>query len=116
MATPTGLKGNYILTALVIDSYVHHSAGAYAIGTAISATELQIEYVGRSDFDVNQRLKDHAGKYRHFQFLDAMSSLVAFEIECRLWHTFRPRGNSVHPARPTGTRYNCSVTGCLTLL
>ena len=112
MATPTGLKGNFDLTALIIDANVRHSPGVYALGTAASATELQIDYVGRSDDDVNQSLKTWVGSYRHFQFIDSLTPLVAFEMECRLWHTFRPRGNNVHPARPAKTWYNCPVTGC----
>lgn len=61
----TGLKGYYPLTANKIDEVVTKiSSGAYALGTR-KGDKFIVKYVGRSDTDLNNRLKDHAdaGKY-----------------------------------------------------
>jgi hypothetical protein len=115
MAIPTGLRGNFSLTTAGVDAAAGRSPGAYALGAEESATVLTISYVGRSDTDVNARLKAHIGSYRHFQVADWLTVRGAFELECQLWHSFGTPGNTLHPARPAGARYNCPVPGCTRL-
>ena len=67
------------------------------------------KYVGRSDDDVNGRLKDWAGKTKSplFKFSYADSVEEAFEKECNNYHDFNPLGNTSHPARPEGKKWEC---------
>lgn len=84
--------------------------GAYALGH-LNNKRFCVEYVGRSDFDVGDRLTDHIGQYERFKFDYCSSAKVAFERECHLWHDFGgPKGdpdNDIHPARPNGSSWAC---------
>ncbi len=103
----TGLKGPHALTKESIDANVTAtSPGAYALGKTKEGT-FYISYVGRSDGDVNDRLKDHVGKYSQFKFGYFSSPKAAFEKECHLYHDFSPPANDVHPARPSGSGWVC---------
>ena len=67
MAT-SGLRGTYPLTNASIDENVTRtSPGAYALGHTSDSSFL-VKYVGRSDGNVNARLKDHVGSYKRFKF------------------------------------------------
>ena len=102
---PTGLYGNYNLTNAAIDAHVSNSVGAYVLGDEIAADgSLTIRYVGRSDDDLNARLKNWVGSYKYFQYGHLSTKTDAYEKECRLYHTFgSTRGlldNEIHPAKP----------------
>ena len=115
----TGLKGSYTLDNETIDRVVtRKSAGAYVLGHVEEREEDKekkkvfiIEYVGRSDDDVNDRLKDWVGKYSRFKYDYFGSAKAAFEKECDLWHDWGgPEGvldNERHPDRPEGTDWKC---------
>jgi len=110
-----GLSGCYELSNTIIDAVVRFTRpGAYALGTALNQSILQISYVGRADSDLNARLKQHVGRYRDFQFVYTDSAYAAFAKECWLYHTFNPGGNQIHPARPLGA-LTCPTPGCRTL-
>lgn len=103
----SGLKGPYDLDDETIDDEVTKtSAGAYALGK-VKNDSFYIDYVGRSDSDVNKRLHDHANNYPKFKYDYFESAKAAFEKECNLWHDFSPSDNKVHPARPAGTSWTC---------
>ena len=108
MAASSGLTGPYPLDAATVDRIVTKtSPGAYALGRTDSTT-YYISYVGRSDVDVNARLKQHAGKYAQFTFGYYATALAAFEKECHLFHDFSPGlDNDAHPARPQGSNARC---------
>jgi hypothetical protein len=110
----TGLGGPYALTDEVINRVVSRtSPGAYAVGHVdTNDNTFYVEYVGRSDDDVNNRLHRHVGNYSSFKFGYFSTKKAAFEKECRLYHDFNPPDNKVHPARPAGTDYSCPVPGC----
>jgi len=104
----SGLKGSFPLTDEKIDDEVTEtSPGAYALGDTLANGNFGIDYVGRSDKDVNDRLHDHVGKYKRFKYDYFSSAKAAFEKECNLWHDFSPSDNKVHPARPNGTNWKC---------
>lgn len=73
-----------------------------------------INYVGRADDNVARRLKEHVAKgvYKYFKYEYADSARAAFEMECKLYHSYRNLDNEIHPARPAGTSYSCPVAGC----
>jgi hypothetical protein len=106
----SGLFGPHPLNEGTIDAIVKGTgAGAYALGREASGT-FYISYVGRSDSDVNKRLKDHVGKYSNFKYaFYTKSANDAFLAECRLFHDFGAYSldNKVHPARPQGTAWKC---------
>jgi hypothetical protein len=106
MAT-SGLSGPHALTNKGIDDAVTQtSAGAYALGRSDSNT-FYISYVGRSDSDLNARLKNHVGNYTQFKFGYLGSPKAAFEKECNLYHDFNPPDNSIHPDRPKNSGWKC---------
>lgn len=65
--------------------------------------------VGRSDYDLNDRLKDHLGSYKHFKYGFWKTPAEAYAHECRLYHDFSPPDNAIHPDRPEGSTLRCPV-------
>ena len=105
----TGLRGSYPLTRAGIDENVTiKSAGTYALGHT-SKKRFYVNYVGRSDVDVNGRLHEHVENYKRFKFEYYSSAKAAFEKECLLYHDFDPRDNKVHPDRPNNSGWECPV-------
>lgn len=103
----SGLKGSFALTDEKINEEITKtSPGAYALGRVKDDT-FYIDYVGRSDTDVNKRLHSHVGNYPRFKYDYFSSAKAAFEKECNLWHDFSPADNSIHPARPNGSNWKC---------
>lgn len=104
------MKGPYELTKKEIDKQISRtSAGNYALGKVSNST-FYVSYVGRSDVDLNGRLKKWAGKYSKFKFSYATSSKAAFEKECRNYHDFggsEKLDNEDHPQRPDGINWKC---------
>lgn len=105
----SGLHGPYDLTNRDVNSVVTEtSAGAYALGSSRDGT-FYISYVGRSDSDVNDRLKRHVHDYKQFKYRYYSTAKGAFDKECRLYHDFKSPDNDVHPARPRGRTWECPV-------
>lgn len=106
----SGLKGSYPLNNDTIDEKVtRKSAGAYALGRT-EEKSFYIKYVGRSDSDINSRLKDWVGKYPRFKFDYYSSPKAAFEKECNLYHDFGESellDNDIHPQRPDNSDWKC---------
>ena len=110
-----GMEGPYELSTDMIDKYItRKSCGNYALGVA-SNSSFTVRYVGRSDDDLNARLKWWIGKnsrYSHFKFSYASSPKEAFEKECRNYHDFggsEKLDNEKHPERADGTDWKCPV-------
>jgi hypothetical protein len=83
------------------------SPGVYALDST-SGGGFTYSYVGRSDSDLNARLHSWVGgKYKYFKAAYCSSAKDAFEAECNLYHEFNPPDNSVHPARPSRTSWEC---------
>lgn len=108
------MEGPCILNADAIDSMVTKtSAGNYALGHINKANNhFIVEYIGRADTDVNERLKQHIREeYDDFKYSYASSPKAAFEKECKNYHEFGgPDGklnNKIHPDRPEGTSWKC---------
>jgi len=107
-----GMDGPYVFTSLEIDRVVTKtSAGNYALGH--SNDTFVVQYVGRSDTDVNLELKARLNsKYKHFKYSYATSPKAAFEKECHNYHDFggsEKLDNKIHPSRPAGTSWKCPV-------
>lgn len=105
---------SYNLTTANIEKYVTKtSAGNYALGYAKNDGGFVVQYVGRADSDVNDRLKDHIGEgYKQFKFSYASSPKAAFEKECKNYHAFGEKEklhNKFHPDKPDGSNWKCPV-------
>ncbi|WP_421304111.1 hypothetical protein [Aeromonas veronii] len=108
-----GLKGPFVLDYDTINEKItEKNAGNYALGSPSSSGGLIVQYVGRSDTDLNARLKQHAttGTYTHFKFDYATSPKAAFEKECHNFHDFGEEiklANAMHPDRPKDANWKC---------
>ncbi len=108
------MRGLYIFMDSVVTIYVPSSIhyGVYAI----TNSQGMILYVGRSDTNLQRRIKEHVGEkldYTKFYYEEAASKKDAFEKECCLWHQYHPRDNDIHPDYPDDMRYlKCPVAGC----
>lgn len=97
-----GMKGPYKLDNDTIDAVVTQtSPGNYALGRKNDEGTFVVGYVGRSDSDVNDRLKSWVGNTKRplFKFSYASSPKAAFEKECENYHDFDPPGNDKHSVR-----------------
>lgn len=105
-----GMEGPFDLTNESIDRNITKtSAGNYALGYVTDGT-FYVRYVGRSDTDVNKRLKDHVGKHKSFKYSYASSPKAAFEKECNNFHDFgeeKKLENDIHPDRPKNSDWKC---------
>jgi len=107
-----GMQGSYKLTNDEIDKQVtKKSPGNYALGHVSDGT-FYVNYVGRSDTNLNERLKDWIEKYKKFKYSYATSAKAAFEKECHNYHDFGGSDqldNENHPQRPDRTNWQCPV-------
>ncbi len=111
--TALGMMGPFDLVPESIDANIPvTSPGNYALGTVEDGT-FYVSYVGRSDEDLNGRLKAWLQKrYTSFKFSYAPSSRDAFEKECVNFHDFGGTeilDNERHPARPPGSGWTCPI-------
>jgi len=111
MALQTGLFGPHPLTSQGIDAAVKGAGvGTYVLGRQ-EPNNFIVNYVGRSDTDLNDRLKDWEGsKYTHFKFGFFETAKAAFEKECTVFHDFGGSAkldNDIHPDRPNGSGWRC---------
>ena len=108
----SGLSGPYTLTSENIDLVVTKVLpGAYTLGYTDQQGIFIIQYVGRSDNSLNERLKTWVGKgYSQFKCAYFSSPKEAFEKECTLYHDFGNNGNNKeHPARPENSYWLCPI-------
>lgn len=104
------MLGPFNLTTPEIDNQVRTtSSGNYALGHLKDNT-FMVMYVGRSDTDLNSRLKDHVGEHPLFKYSYAGTPKDAFEKECKNFHEFggsEKLKNTNHPDRPDGSELEC---------
>ena len=110
--------GSYDFTIVEIDKWVtKKQAGNYALGYVNKKLTFIVQYIGRSDSDLNAELKNRRSwtKYKKFKYRYASSAKAAFEKECNNYHDFGGKeslDNEIHPARPDGTDYDCPNSAC----
>ena len=107
------MQGSFDLDNKNIDANITKtSPGNYALGRVEGGT-FYVSYVGRSDTDVNVRLKDWVGqKYSKFKFSYASSPKAAFEKECKNFHDCggtEKLDNDIHPDRPENSGWKCPL-------
>jgi len=108
----TNLQGPFTLNDTTIDEVVTNtSPGTYVLGYTKTSGTFIVEYVGRSDDDINDRLHDWVGDYRQFKASYFDTAQEAFEKECAIYHDFGGNDvldNKIHPDRPVNTSWECS--------
>ncbi|UCH31784.1 MAG: hypothetical protein JSV05_09935 [Candidatus Bathyarchaeota archaeon] len=105
----TGLKGPFQLNREIIDTVVTSSSGVYALGYVEIGGDFIPKYVGRSDNDINQILKDWtSSQYSQFKFECYDSPELAFTKECGLYHDWKEQlDNQEHPKKLEDTKWKC---------
>lgn len=114
-----GYSEIFQLDSEIIDKRVEEERiGTYILGV-YKRGEPEVQYIGRSDTDLNARLKQHFWaedeSYRWFVFRHLDTESQAFEEECFLYHDFggsKKLDNDIHPRIPDGKSYSCPVKGC----
>ena len=81
--------------------------GVFAIGHVDSNGVFRVQRVGRDDADLQGRLRGMIGSGNQFKFVVVSTAQEAFDLECDLFHRFKPRGNFTHPDRPRGSSWKC---------
>ncbi|MGI9249608.1 MAG: hypothetical protein ACR2PR_00175 [Pseudohongiellaceae bacterium] len=106
------MHGPYSLDTDTINKEVTNiSPGNYALGEDDANGEFEVKYVGRSDGDVNHRLRQwpQNTELKKFMYSYADTPQEAFEKECTDYHDFDPSHNENHPAQPDDTDLKCPV-------
>jgi hypothetical protein len=114
--------GPFPFSLLSVDQHVEpNRIGAYVLqGPGERKGDLVIARVGRSDTDLNRRLKAYLTNFpytadaryyaiTHFSFGYLETKASAFETECVLFHDWEPPLNDHHPGRPRGSIRGCPV-------
>ena len=106
------MKGPFQLNEKTIDKNITlKSAGNYALGYEDKDNAFIVEYVGRSDTDLNKRLKDWTdSKYELFKYSYATTAKTAFTKECNNFHDFggtKKLDNAIHQDRPDKSNWEC---------
>lgn len=81
----------------------------------LSCDRKKVDYVGRSDSDIQGRLRSSISEghgYQVFWFCYETSSMQAYKHECYLYHKYNPPDNTNHPAVPSGMNWRCPINGC----
>ncbi|MFA5022164.1 MAG: hypothetical protein WC508_03735 [Patescibacteria group bacterium] len=112
----TGLEGPFTLSHESIDFAVKLTRpGTYVLGRLNTNRTFIVEYVGRSDTDLNDRLHDWVESYPMFKASYFPSAEVAYNKECEIYHMFggsQQLDNAIHPDHPDDTDWSCPVSNC----
>lgn len=111
------MRGKFSLNIASIDGTVPTSPGAYIL---VNGNNNAV-YVGRSDTDLNSRLKNHLLEReenswirrslpKDFYFEPTTNAQEAYRLECEWFHKYRPSCNNAHPAT-LSSGWSCSICG-----
>ena len=89
------------------------SPGCYVLGRSGSDGKFLLRYVGRADTDVREGLLELVGKPSWespcFKIQYTKTAKDAFQIECTIYHEFRPPENASHPASSHDSGWTCPI-------
>jgi hypothetical protein len=110
------MEGPYPLTEEDIDSRVEERTGNYALGVA-GKNIMVVKYIGRSDTNLNKRLKEHIKEgYKDFEYVYTSDPTSAYKKECQDYHVFTNNGfildNKNHPGKPKNAPLTLSCPVC----
>lgn len=100
-----GMYGPYEFTKESIkNNCPDNKPGNYALGYLNDMSVFIVQYVGRSDTDLQKRLLQHIGEnYKHFKAVYISTQEERYKKECINFHDFGGSdklNNESHPARP----------------
>ena len=101
------LDGPHDLSVDVLERAVPHRGGVFAVGHVDLAGRFRVQRVGRDDYDLRERLRGLIGSGNKFKYTIVPNPQDAFDLECDLFHKFRPPSNIMHPDRPRGSGWRC---------
>lgn len=106
--TSMNFRGPHALTYEKVTGLIGESLpGVFALGYIGDRQIFYVNYIGRADHDLRARLLEYIGSDAAFKFEVTDSPKAAFLRECELFHAFNPRGNFVHPGRPSVSDWRC---------
>ncbi len=113
-----GLSPLYPADRTSIRATVEQPSGGVFVLARVSGSDVCVLSVGRSADDLGRdlvRAAKRARKYgaTHFEFFPLASNLVAYALECRIFHEFRPELTSRHPEPPPGWEISCPRPDCV---
>jgi len=117
---PPDLLGPFRLNSIIIDGFVKRAPGVYML-TRADLPPGTILFVGRSREDLRKTLHSHLPEFEvyralkkmnpdRFYFQHQISSRVAYQLECILYHYYEPQLNRYHPD-PDLPGWTCPVCG-----
>lgn len=120
-----GMGQSYELSEEIINRIIEpNRIGNYAYGYLNDSGSFIVKYVGRSDSDLQSRIKhglqdrlndENCKKYERFKFSYASNVKEAYDKECRNYHDFGGEegllNNVRHPDKPDGEYYKCHICG-----
>lgn len=120
-----GMGQSYELSEEIINQIIEpNRIGNYAYGYLNDSGSFIVKYVGRSDSDLQSRIKhglqdrlidESCKKYERFKFSYAYSVKEAYDKECRNYHDFGGDegllNNVKHPDKPAEQDYKCPICG-----
>lgn len=102
------LHGPYpLIYDSVEDELVEDCPAVFVLGYTDSLGRFCITYVGSAGADAKRVLRNLVGTANQFKFRHYADRKAAFDHECEIFHKFMPRGNFLHPERPSGSRWPC---------
>jgi hypothetical protein len=97
---PVSLAGLFRLDHATINKEVtEHRPGVYVLMSEHNSSG-KLEYVGRADDDLNERLKDLMNSFGWFFFAYADSAADAYQKEAALYRHINPPANGAPPTPP----------------
>ena len=104
------MAGPFSYTRETIDEVIPDGyPGNYALGHYDTVKNtFYVQYVGRADKNLRDRIGHSIGKYSHFMASIAENVIEAFQKECQNWHDFGGEkgklDNKIHPDKPDGEK------------
>ena len=106
------MSGPFELTLKNIDNQIRgRSPGIFALGK-VGQNIFYVQYIGRSDIDLNDSLQKWVGMYEYFKWSYTRSELKAYKWECRIFHEFGETDhldNDKHPVPQCNDNIVCQV-------
>lgn len=80
--------------------------GVFSLGY-MEGNRFRVQRVGRVGSDLRGFLKGLIGSGNQFKYQLTRCEKEAFELECLLFHKFKPPSNFNHPVRPAESQWRC---------
>ncbi len=93
-------KFHYLNDEIINKNVEVDSIGVYILLDHHAGGLFKVCYVGRSDKDLNDRLKKHVGSYEYFHFEEHDDAYSAYEQELAYYNNYPDLDNKIKPAKP----------------